>query len=71
MGTVSQASWVQRLIAGGSMKILETFDLEKAISRRDKLRGKYNRGGLSNTDYNELLQLDKAIEQAIKNGESK
>ncbi|WP_288421604.1 hypothetical protein [uncultured Acinetobacter sp.] len=53
------------------MKILETFDLEKAISRRDKLRGKYNRGGLSNTDYNELLQLDKAIEQAIKNGESK
>ncbi|MDV7707832.1 hypothetical protein [Acinetobacter pittii] len=53
------------------MKIIETFDLEKAIARRDKLRGKYNRSGLSNTDYNELLQLDKAIEQAIKNGESK
>ncbi len=71
MGTVSQASWVQRFIAGGGMKIIETFDLEKAIARRDKLRGKYNRSGLSNTDYNELLQLDKAIEQAIKNGESK
>lgn len=71
MGRVSQASWVQRLIAGGSMKILENFKLEKAIARRDKLRGKYKRSGLSNTDYNELLQLDKAIEQAIKNGDSK
>lgn len=71
MGTISQTSWVQRHIAGGSMKILENFDLEKVIARRDKLRGKYNRSGLSNTDYNELLQLDKAIEQAIKNGESK
>lgn len=71
MGIVSQASWVQWIIAGGSMKIIENFDLEKAIARRDKLRGRYNRSGLSNTDYNELLQLDKAIEQAIKNGESK
>lgn len=71
MGTVPQASRVQRFITGGGMKILETIDLEKAIVRRDKLRGKYNRSGLSNTDYNELLQLDKAIEQAIKNGESK
>ncbi|MBR7679988.1 hypothetical protein [Acinetobacter nosocomialis] len=53
------------------MKTLETLDLEKAIARRDKLRSKYNRGGLSNTDYNELLQLDKAIEQAIKNSEAK
>lgn len=66
MGAVSQASWVQRLIEGGSMKILENFDLEKVIARRDKLRGKYNRSGLSNTDYNELLELDKAIERALK-----
>lgn len=46
------------------MKILETFDLEKAITRRDKLRGKYNRSGLSNTDYNELLRLEKAISKS-------
>ncbi|WPP87495.1 hypothetical protein [Acinetobacter pittii] len=52
------------------MKILETFDLEKSIARRDKLRGKYNRSGLSNTDYNELLQLEKAIEKVLKGGES-
>lgn len=52
------------------MSTLENFDLEKAIDRRDKLRGKYNRSGLSNTDYKELLQLDKAIEQALK-GEKK
>ena len=32
----------------------------------EKLRGRYNRSGLSNTDYNELLQLEKAIEQAKK-----
>lgn len=50
------------------MNIPEKFDLAKAIIRRDKLRGKYNRSGLSNTDYNELLQLDKAIEQALKGG---
>ncbi|MEV8215804.1 MULTISPECIES: hypothetical protein [Bacteria] len=52
------------------MSTQENFDLVKAIARRDKLRGKYNRSGLSNTDYNELLQLDKAIEQARK-GEKK
>lgn len=44
----------------------ENFDLAKAIARRDKLRGKYNRSGLSNTDYNELIQLEKIIEQALK-----
>ncbi|WP_433848136.1 hypothetical protein [Acinetobacter proteolyticus] len=43
-------------------------DLAKVVARRDKLRGKYNRSGLSNTDYNELLQLDKTIEQALKVG---
>ncbi|MFV5642030.1 hypothetical protein [Acinetobacter oleivorans] len=47
------------------MKILENFDLEKVIARRDTLRGKYNRSGLSNTDYNELLRLEKAISKAI------
>lgn len=49
----------------------ENFDLAKAIARRDKLRGKYNRSGLSNTDYNELLKLDKAIDQVHKDGSSK
>lgn len=43
-------------------------DLAKLVARRDELRGKYNRSGLSNTDYNELLQLDKTIEQALKVG---
>lgn len=43
----------------------EVFDLEKAIALKDKLRGKYNRSGLSNTDYNELLRLEKAISKAI------
>lgn len=43
--------------------IHEDFDLEKAIVFSKKLRGKYNRSGLSNTDYNELLRLEKAIEQ--------
>lgn len=52
------------------MSSQENFDLAKAIARREKLSGKYNRSGLSNTDYNELLQLDKAIEQA-RNGEKK
>ncbi|WP_252719696.1 hypothetical protein [Acinetobacter oleivorans] len=47
------------------MNTHENFNLEKAIARRDKLRGKYNRSGLSNTDYNELLRLEKAIDQAI------
>lgn len=46
----------------------KNFDLEKAIARRDKLREKYNRSGLSNTNYNELLQLDITIEQALKVG---
>ncbi|QPN36797.1 hypothetical protein I5592_17575 [Acinetobacter baumannii] len=32
----------------------------------EKLRGKYNRSGLSNTDYNELLRLEKALDQAKK-----
>ncbi|MFV5618472.1 hypothetical protein [Acinetobacter baumannii] len=35
-------------------------------TRCEKLRGRYNRSGLSNTDYNELLQLEKALEQAKK-----
>ncbi|WP_171497989.1 hypothetical protein [Acinetobacter calcoaceticus] len=43
----------------------EDFDLEKAIVLSKKLRGKYNRSGLSNTDYNKLLQLEKSIEQAL------
>ncbi|EPF70794.1 hypothetical protein GCM10025882_26780 [Acinetobacter gyllenbergii] len=52
------------------MKLAETQrkDLAKVVARRDKLRGKYNRSGLSNTDYSELLQLDKTIEQALKVG---
>lgn len=45
--------------------IREDFDLEKAIVLSKKLRGKYNRSGLSNTDYNELLKLEKSIEQAL------
>ncbi|WP_250621215.1 hypothetical protein [Acinetobacter pittii] len=45
--------------------IREVFDLEKAIAFKDKLRGKYNRSGLSNNDYNELLRLEKAISKAI------
>ncbi|ARG18734.1 hypothetical protein B7L44_05260 [Acinetobacter nosocomialis] len=49
-----------------NLNTLENFDLEKAIARRDKLRGRYKRSGLSNTDYNELLELDKAIERAVK-----
>lgn len=44
----------------------EIFDLEKVKARCEKLRSRYNRGGLSNTDYNELLHLEKAIEQANK-----
>ncbi|WP_023269665.1 hypothetical protein [Acinetobacter gyllenbergii] len=50
------------------MKLTEAQkkDLAKVVARRDKLRGKYNRSGLSNTDYNELLQLDKTIEQMLK-----
>lgn len=44
--------------------ICEVFDLEKAIVLSKKLRDKYNRSGLSNTDYNELLRLERAIEQA-------
>ena len=48
------------------MSTQENFDLAKAVARRDKLRGKYNRSGLSNTDCNELLRLDKAIEQEFK-----
>jgi len=47
------------------MNIPVNFDLENAKARQVKLRGKYNRGGLSNADYNELLQLEKAIDQAI------
>lgn len=43
--------------------IREDFDLEKAIVLSKKLRGKYNRSGLSNTDYNELLRLEKAVNQ--------
>ncbi|HAV2932526.1 TPA: hypothetical protein JI034_10380 [Acinetobacter baumannii] len=35
-------------------------------TRCEKLRGRYNRSGLSNTDYNELLQLEKALEQVNK-----
>lgn len=35
-------------------------------TRCEKLRGRYNRSGLSNTDYNELLQLEKTLEQAKK-----
>jgi hypothetical protein len=46
------------------MNILENFDLAEATARSAKLRGRYNRSGLSNTDYNELLQLEKAIEIA-------
>ncbi|WP_171456236.1 hypothetical protein [Acinetobacter lactucae] len=48
------------------MNILENFDLTEAIARIEKLRGRYNRSGLSNTDYNELLRLEKAVEE-VKN----
>ena len=44
----------------------ENFDLETTIARRDKLRGRYNRSGLSNTDYNQLLQLEQEIDQHSK-----
>lgn len=57
---------LEQALKGVNLNTLENFDLEKAIARRDKLRGRYNRSGLSNTDYNELLQLDKAIERALK-----
>lgn len=49
-----------------TVHIPENFDIEKAAACRDKLRGKYNRSGLSATDYNELLELDKAIDQILK-----
>ncbi|HFG6939057.1 hypothetical protein KWF86_11455 [Acinetobacter pittii] len=45
---------------------LANFDLAEAIARSEKLRGRYNRSGLSNTDYNELLRLEKAVEEARK-----
>lgn len=57
---------LEKALKGADIHTLKNLDLERAIVRRDKLRGRYNRSGLSNTDYNELLQLDKAIEQAIK-----
>jgi len=57
---------LEQALKGVNLNTLENFDLEKAIARRDKLRGRYNRSGLSNTDYNELLELDKAIERALK-----
>jgi len=47
----------------------ENFDLAEAIARSEKLRARYNRSGLSNTDYNELLRLEKAVKEAIKEGE--
>ncbi|MDQ9866338.1 hypothetical protein RFX77_12130 [Acinetobacter baumannii] len=47
-------------------KPLETFDIDAAKARYEKLRGRYNRSGLSNTDYNELLRLEKAVSQAMK-----
>ncbi|ENU0142983.1 hypothetical protein PJ611_000056 [Acinetobacter baumannii] len=40
--------------------------LTEAKARSVKLRGKYNRSGLSNTDYKELLRLEKAVSQAMK-----
>nr|WP_228147325.1 hypothetical protein [Acinetobacter nosocomialis] len=57
---------LEQALKGVNLNTLENFDLEKAIARRDKLRGRYKRSGLSNTDYNELLELDKAIERAVK-----
>jgi hypothetical protein len=45
------------------------FDLAEAVARSEKLRGRYNRSGLSNTDYNELLRLEKAVKEAVKEGE--
>lgn len=57
---------IEQALKGVNLNTLENFDLEKAIARRDKLRGRYNRSGLSNTDYNELLELDKAIGRALK-----
>ncbi|MHC6187087.1 hypothetical protein ACYU0V_13225 [Acinetobacter sp. X9] len=48
------------------MNIPENFDLVKTIARRDKLRDRYYRGGLSNADYKELIQLDKEIGQAFE-----
>lgn len=44
----------------------ENFDLETTIARRDKLRGRYNRSGLSDTDYSQLLQLEQEIDQHSK-----
>ncbi|MCO9048646.1 hypothetical protein [Acinetobacter sp. UC24323] len=35
-------------------------------TRCEKLRGRYNRSGLSNTDYKELLRLEKVVEEAKK-----
>lgn len=57
---------LEQALKGVNLNTLENFDLEKVIARRDNLRGRYNRSGLSNTDYNELLELDKAIERALK-----
>ncbi|HFG6988672.1 hypothetical protein U2E86_04900 [Acinetobacter baumannii] len=45
---------------------LENFDLAEAIARSEKLRSRYNRSGLSNTDYNELLRLERAVEEVKK-----
>jgi len=52
------------------MSTQEKFDLAEAIARSEKLRSRYNRSGLSNTDYNELLRLEKAVEEAKKGGNS-
>ncbi|MCH7331859.1 hypothetical protein [Acinetobacter modestus] len=49
-----------------TIPISENFDLENAIAKRDKLRGKYNRSGLSNTDYKQLLELEQLIDQYSK-----
>ncbi len=51
------------------MNILENFNLAEAIARSEKLRARYNRSGLSNTDYNELLRLEKAVKEAVKESE--
>ncbi|MCH7331506.1 hypothetical protein, partial [Acinetobacter modestus] len=49
-----------------TIPISKNFDLGNAIAKRDKLRGKYNRSGLSNTDYNQLLELEQLIDQHSK-----
>jgi hypothetical protein len=60
---------LEQALSEADVNTLENFDITEAIARSEKLRSRYNRSGLSNTDYNELLRLEKAVKEAVKEGE--